>query len=76
MQSPPAGADATAVTVILSLVFARPGHRPGVEALPDEFGQAEVPRQGGRKEQPGIGHQAAVVEGPIWIRSGWLRGSI
>ena len=24
-----------------------------VEALPDEFGQAEVPRQGGRKEQPG-----------------------
>ena len=33
-----------------------------VEALPDEFGQAEVPRQGGRKEQPGIGHQAAVVK--------------
>ena len=33
------------------------------------------PRQGGRKEQPGIGHQAAVVEGD-WIRSGWLRGSI
>ena len=27
------------------------------------------------KEQPGIGHQAAVVE-VIWIRSGWLRGSI
>ena len=36
-----------------------------VEALPDEFGQAEVPRQGGRKEQPGIGHQAAVVEGDL-----------
>ena len=35
------------------------------EALPDEFGQAEVPRQGGRKEQPGIGHQAAVVEGDL-----------
>ena len=36
-----------------------------VEALPDELGQAEVPRQGGRKEQPGIGHQAAVVEGDL-----------
>ena len=36
-----------------------------VEALPDEFGQAEVPRQGGRKEQPGIGHQTAVVEGDL-----------
>ena len=34
-----------------------------VEALPDEFGQAEMPGQGGGKEQPGIGHQAAVVEG-------------
>ena len=31
----------------------------------DEFPQAEVPRQGGRKEQPGIGHQAAVVEGDL-----------
>ena len=33
-----------------------------VEALLDEFGQAEMPGQGGRKEQPGVGHQAAVVE--------------
>ena len=31
----------------------------------DEFPQAEVPRQGGRKEQPSIGHQAAVVEGDL-----------
>ena len=46
-----------------------------VEALPDEFGQAEVPRQGGRKEQPGIGHQRQSSK-VIWIRSGWLRGSI
>ena len=36
-----------------------------VEALLDEFGQAEMPGQGGRKEQPGIGHQAAVVEGDL-----------
>ena len=34
-----------------------------VEALLDEFGQAEVPRPGGRKDQPGIGDQAVVVEG-------------
>ena len=60
MQSPPASADATSV-IILSLVFAPPRGIAQVEALPDEFGQAEVPHQGGRKEQPGIGHQAAVV---------------
>ena len=28
----------------------------------DEFSQAQVPGQGGRKEQPGIGHQAMVVK--------------
>ena len=31
----------------------------------DEFGQAEMPGQGDRKEQPGIGHQAAVIEGDL-----------
>ena len=36
-----------------------------IEALPDEFGQAEMPGQGGWKEQPGVGHQAAVVEGDL-----------
>ena len=36
-----------------------------VEALLDEFGQAEMPGQGGRKEQPGVGHQSAVVEGDL-----------
>ena len=34
-----------------------------VEVLPDEFGQAEMQGQGGRKDQPSIGHQAGVVEG-------------
>ena len=33
-----------------------------IEALPDEFGQAEMLGQGGRKEQPGVGHQTVVVE--------------
>ena len=36
-----------------------------VEALPDEFGQAEMPGQGVRKEQPGIGHQTRIVEGDL-----------
>ena len=58
MQSPPASADAT--IIILSSV--RPSRRSAeVKVMVDEF-QAEVPRQGGRKEQPGIGHQAAVVK--------------
>ena len=41
----------------------RPSRRSAeVKVMVDEFPQAEVPRQGGRKEQPGIGHQAAVVK--------------
>ena len=44
----------------------RPSRRSAeVKVMVDEFPQAEVPRQGGRKEQPGIGHQAAVVEGDL-----------
>ena len=34
-----------------------------VKVMVNQFGQAEMPGQGGGKEQPGIGHQAAVVEG-------------
>ena len=36
-----------------------------VEMLPEELGQAKAPGQGGRKDQPGIGHQAVVVEGDL-----------
>ena len=36
-----------------------------VEALLDEFGQAQVLGEGGRKEQTGIGHQSVVVEGDL-----------
>ena len=31
----------------------------------DEFTQTLVPGEGDRKEQPGIGHQAVVVEGDL-----------
>ena len=34
-----------------------------VEAPVNQFTQAEMLGQGGRQEQPGIGHQAVVVEG-------------
>ena len=34
-----------------------------VELVVDQFGQAQAPGQGGRKDQPGIGHQAVIVEG-------------
>ena len=34
-----------------------------VEVTVDEFPQAQAPGQGGRKDQPGIGHQAVIVEG-------------
>ena len=60
---PPASADATSVIILRRV--RPPRGIAQVEALPDEFGQAEVPGEGGRKEQPGIGHQAAVVEGDL-----------
>ena len=31
----------------------------------NQLGQTQVQGQGGRKDQPGIGHQAAVVEGDL-----------
>ena len=31
----------------------------------DQLGQAQAPGQGGRKDQPGIGHQAVIVEGDL-----------
>ena len=64
MQSPPAGADATGV-IILSLVFARPGASPGSRPCRTSSGRPRCRARVGRKEQPGIGHQAAVVEGDL-----------
>ena len=49
----------------------------------DEFPQAQVPGEGGRQEQAGIGHQAMVVKATrrwsskrMRIRSGLFCGSI
>ena len=48
-----------------------------VEVTVDEFPQAQVPGEGGGKDQPGIGHQAVVVEGDldavgVLLVSGWF----
>ena len=64
MQSPPASADATRV-IILSPGFARPGALTQVQVMVNQFTQTQVLGQRDRKEQPSIGHQAAVVEGDL-----------
>ena len=35
--------------------------------LPEELGQAKAQGEGGGKDQPGIGHQAVVVEGDLLV---------
>ena len=52
MQSPPARAEATSVHQRVAGV----GPARGIA-------QAQVQGQGGREDQPGVGHQAVVVEG-------------
>ena len=42
----------------------------------DEFPQAQVPGEGGRQEQAGIGHQARWSSKAMRIRSGLFCGSI
>ena len=64
MQSPPARAEATRV-IILSPVFARPGAPPRSRCFWRSWGQAKAQGEGGGKDQPGIGHQAVVVEGDL-----------
>ena len=73
MQSQPASAEATSVS-ILSPVFV-PSWTvqqtpPRSGELVDEFSQAQVPGEGGRHEQAGIGHQGQVVEGIGYGRGG------
>ena len=55
----------------------RPPRRAAqVEVAVNEFTQAHVLGQGGRKKQPGIVDQAVVVEGDLRMRSGLFCGSI
>ena len=59
MQSPPASAEATSVSR-LSPMLAR--HAAEEDVIVDQFLQAQVLGEGGRKERSGIGHQAVVVK--------------
>ena len=62
MQSPPASAEATRVSILSPRV--RPPRRISqVNVIADEFTQAQALGEGDRKDQPGIAHQAVVVEG-------------
>ena len=61
MQSPPAMAEATRV-ISLSPVLARPRRAAQVKVMVNEFPQAQMPGEGGRQEQTGIGHQAVIVK--------------
>ena len=70
----PASAEATRV-IILSPAFARPGALPRSRCCSTSSTQAEIPGQGGRKEQPGIVATRRWSSKVIWIRSRWLRGS-
>ena len=62
MQSPPASAEATSVK-ILSPVIGSAWRIAQVQAPVNQLGQTQVQGQSGRKDQPGIGDQAVVVEG-------------
>ena len=68
MQSPPASADATGDVIILSLVLRPPRGIAQVEALPDEFGQADGAAPGYATPEGADRHwltQAAVVDSVI-----------
>ena len=64
MQSPPARAEATRV-IILSPVFARPGAPPRSRCFRRSWGRPTRRARVAGRNQPGIGHQAVVVEGDL-----------
>ena len=61
MQSPPASAGSDQRQYLVPRV-GPPRRHAQIEVMVDEFPQAQVLGEGGRKEQPGIAHQAVVVE--------------
>ena len=61
MQSPPAMAEATRVISLVSGV-GPPRRAAQVKVMVNEFPQAQMPGEGGRQEQTGIGHQAVIVK--------------
>ena len=74
MQSPPASADATSV-IILSLVFARPGASPRSRRCRTSSGRPRCRARVAGRSSPALATKRRSSK-VIWIRSGWLRGSI
>ena len=74
MQSPPASADATSV-IILSLVFARPGASPRSMCWRTSSGRPRCRARVAGRSSPALATKRRSSK-VIWIRSGWLRGSI
>ena len=74
MQSPPASADATSV-IILSLVFARPGASPRSRRCRTSSGRPRCRARVAGRSNPALATKRRSSK-VIWIRSGWLRGSI
>ena len=73
MQSPPAGGGDQRQHLVPPV--GPPWRAAEVKVMVDEFPQAQVPGEGGRQEQAGIGHQA-VTSKAMRIRSGLFCGSI
>ena len=74
VQSPPASADATSV-IILSLVFARPGASPRSRRCRTSSGRPRCRARVAGRSSPALATKRRSSK-VIWIRSGWLRGSI
>ena len=64
MQSPPARAEATRGQHLVARIGAAWGAAQ-VKMPVNQLGQSQMQSQGGRQEQPGIGHQAVVIEGDL-----------
>jgi len=47
----------------LSPTWAWPGASPEVDVVVEQLTQAQVQGQGGRQQEPGVGHRVGVVEG-------------
>ena len=74
MQSPPARADATRVS-ILSPVLARPGASPRSTWLSTSWLKPRRPARVTGRISPALATRRGSSKA-IWMRSGWLRGSI
>ena len=65
MQSPPARADATRVSILSPACWPAPGRIAQVNVAVRKLAQTQSPGERERQDQPGIGYQAGIVEGDL-----------